>query len=442
MSLASAVHPTHRAVGPYAWYVLAMLCLVNVFASMDRYAFFILIPPIKREFMASDTAIGLVSGLSFVLFYALFGIPVANWIDRGSRRLILSVSMAMWSLATLLGGFAGSMFQLGLVRAGLGAGEAGATPASNSLIADYFDKVNRPVAVAVFQAGMGLSAVLAVPMVGLVAAEYGWRAALFTMGVPGVLLSVLVYLTVKEPARGAMDETTHVPIGERGLAKRLRALFARRDFAFLTASHVAVGVAAGVLPVWLPTYFVRAYEIGLPAVGAVMGLLNGIVMLISFAAAGVLTAWLVRKRGDHWTAALPAIAGLAGAPLLVAALAGGSFNLSIGIAAVYYTMQFATRPGAFTLSIELVTPESRGLSTAICVVGGSVIGAGLGPLIVGAISDALTPTMGDVQALRVALILIVPPSMALAGLFFWGVTRQMRRNGRVDYAGQPVRVSE
>lgn len=412
----------------YALYVLAVLCLANILASADRYAFFVLIQPIKEEFQASDAAIGLVSGMAFILFYVLLGIPVARWIDRGNRRNILAASVGIWSLVTMLGGMAASMVHLGLSRAGLGAGEAGAIPASQSLIGDYFSKADRPAAVATFQAGMAISAIVSAGLVGLIAHHYGWRMALVAMGAPGLLVALLIFLTVREPVRGAMDsEESPKPAGIRpGWWPEILSMLHGKAFRYLFISQIGVGIATGVLPVWLPVYFMRAYALSLPEVGAVTGLLMGAVMLISFAVVGIVGTMAMRRGdGARWLSMIPAAASVVAVPLLCAVLLASPFAIVLPLAALYFFFMFATRPAAFTLSLELVRPDQRGLSAAVIVIANSLIGAGVGPMVVGMISDSLAPSMGGVAALRTALLVVVPPAMAICAFGFLGVVRNM-----------------
>ncbi|HEX8301139.1 MFS transporter [Sphingomonas sp.] len=417
----------------YAYYVLAVLCLANILASADRYAFFVLIQPIKREFQASDAAIGFVSGMAFILFYVLLGIPVARWVDRGNRRNILAASVAIWSLVTMLGGMAASMVQLGASRAGLGAGEAGAVPASQSLIADYFPKADRPAAVSVFQAGMAISAIVSAGLVGLIAQSHGWRMALIAMGAPGLLVALLIFLTVREPMRGAMDQAeaaARSPTLRPGWWAAIMGLLKGKAFRYLFLSQIGAGIAAGILPVWLPIYFMRAYGLTLPQVGAVTGFLMGAVMLASFTIVGFIgTLTMRRGMSERTMSVIPAVASAAAVPLLCAVLLTGPFATVLALASVYFFCQFATRPAAFTLSIELVPADQRGLSAAVIVIANSLIGAGFGPMAAGMISDALTPSMGEVAALRTALLAIVPAAMALCALGFIGVFRHMPGKG-------------
>ncbi len=406
----------------YSYYVLAVLCLANIFASLDRFAFFPLIPLIKREFKATDTEIGLVSGIAFVAFYALFGIPVARWIDRGNRRNILALSVAAWSLVTMLGGFAANIMQLGLSRAGLGAGEAGATPASNSLISDYFRKQDRPLAVSIFQAGMAFSAIVLGPIVAWIAVSYGWRAGLIAMGAPGMLVALLIFLTVKEPVRGGMEVNKTAPVISAGLWTSFKILFSRRAYAYLVLSQIAIGFAVGVLPVWLPVYLVRAYSLSLPQVAGTMGFLNGAVMLASFAVAGLLGSFLLRRhQGDRLAVLLPATACLLSLPFLIATLNAGSFSTLLILATIFFFLMFISRPAAFSLSIELAPIEHRGLATAIIVIAAALIGGGGGPLLVGMISDHLTASMGDTRALGMALLMTVPVAITICSLSFYAV---------------------
>src|SRR6201996_8845970 len=186
------------------YYVLALLTAVYALNFLDRTIFNVLIEPIKKEFTLSDTTMGLLSGFGFVLFYSLLGIPIARAADRLNRRNIVAAAFAFWSAMTLLCGMASSVGTLALARIGVGMGESAGTPASQSIVADLFDKNERPRALGVYAIGTYLGVFLGYFIGGWVNQHYGWRMAFFSAGLPGIALAAGVWLTISAPRRGAM----------------------------------------------------------------------------------------------------------------------------------------------------------------------------------------------------------------------------------------------
>src|SRR3954467_12938986 len=196
------------------YYVLALLTAVYALNFLDRTIFNVLIEPIKKEFQLSDTMMGLLAGFGFVLFYSLLGIPIARVADRLNRRNIVAVAFAFWSAMTFLCGMATSVTSLALARIGVGIGESAGTPASQSLVADLFNKNERPRALGIYAIGTYLGVFLGYFLGGYVNQHYGWRMAFFTAGLPGIALAAVLWLTISEPKRGAMAETfTPEPLG-------------------------------------------------------------------------------------------------------------------------------------------------------------------------------------------------------------------------------------
>jgi MFS family permease len=196
------------------YYVLGLLTLIYALNFLDRTIFNVLIEPIKKEFALSDTTMGLLAGFGFVLFYSLLGIPIARLADRFNRRNIDSIALAFWSAMTVFCGMAQSVTTLALARIGVGIGESGGTPASQSIIADLFSKNERPRALGIYAIGTYLGVFLGYFIGGYVNQHYGWRMAFYTAGLPGIALAAVLWLTMSEPKRGAMAETfTPEPIG-------------------------------------------------------------------------------------------------------------------------------------------------------------------------------------------------------------------------------------
>src|SRR6202161_1896960 len=177
------------------YYVLALLTAVYALNFLDRTIFNVLIEPIKKEFTLSDTAMGLLAGFGFVLFYSLLGIPIAPIADRLNRRNIVAIAFAFWSAMTLLCGTAQSVATLALARIGVGIGESAGTPASQSLVADLFDKNDRPRALGIYAIGTYLGVFLGYFIGGWVNQHYGWRMAFFLDGLSWLTLSEGVFVS-------------------------------------------------------------------------------------------------------------------------------------------------------------------------------------------------------------------------------------------------------
>src|SRR5712675_3093652 len=184
------------------YYVLGVLTVVYALNFLDRTIFNVLIEPIKKEFGLSDTMMGLLAGFGFVLFYSLVGIPIARVADRVNRRNIVAAAFAFWSAMTFLCGMATSVTSLALARIGVGIGESAGTPASQSMVADLFDKNERPRALGIYAIGTYLGVFLGYFLGGYVNQHYGWRMAFFAAGLPGIALATVLWLTIAEPRRG------------------------------------------------------------------------------------------------------------------------------------------------------------------------------------------------------------------------------------------------
>lgn len=188
-------------VKPYSWYVASVLMVVYVLSFIDRKLPFILVESIKRDLDLSDTQVGLLTGLVFSLIYATASLPLARVADRSSRPRLIAIVVAVWSLMTAVGGFATSFAQLAVARAGVAIGEAGCTPASHSLLADYFPESRRGLAISIFMMGAPIGILVGLSLGGLINDLADWRVAMWMVGAPGLLIAVLVFCTVREPNR-------------------------------------------------------------------------------------------------------------------------------------------------------------------------------------------------------------------------------------------------
>src|ERR1700742_876484 len=182
-----------------------MTCLIYMINIADRYVVSTVLEPIRKELHLSDNGAAFLAGVPLALFYVTLGIPISWLADRSNRRNILGACVLIWSGFTAVAGLSRTYLQFLFARIGVGTGEAGGTPTSNALLADYFPAARRPMAYTILALGAPLGAWLGADVAGAVANAYGWRAAFLALGVPGVLIGALVLLTIREPARGGLD---------------------------------------------------------------------------------------------------------------------------------------------------------------------------------------------------------------------------------------------
>ena len=218
-------------------YALGVLVVVYTFNFIDRQILSILLEPIKHELLLSDTQLGLLTGFAFAMFYATLGIPIARFADRGNRRNLIAVSLAIWSAMTALSGAAVNFVYLLIARIGVGIGEAGCSPSSHAMIADYYPIRTRATALGVYALGIPIGTLFGFLAGGWINQYFGWRAAFLVVGLPGLILALLVRFTVREPPRG-MAEGRDASAAQPGIVETLSYLLAKRSF-----RHLAFGAA-------------------------------------------------------------------------------------------------------------------------------------------------------------------------------------------------------
>jgi MFS family permease len=269
-----AVRPAEIAAAPSMrrYYVLGVLTLVYALNFLDRTIFNVLIEPIKKEFALSDTAMGLLAGFGFVLFYSLLGIPIARLADRLNRRNIVALAFAFWSAMTFFCGMATNVTSLALARVGVGLGESGSSPASQSIVADLFSKNERPRALGIFAIGTYLGIFLGYFIGGFVNQHYGWRMAFYVAGLPGIALAALLWLTISEPKRGAMAETfTPEPLGAT-----LRFLAAQQSFVVVLIGFCLTTYTNYATAAWVPPFLARVHHLSSAEIGTYAGTFKGL----------------------------------------------------------------------------------------------------------------------------------------------------------------------
>lgn len=419
----TAPDPTARAKPmfsrSYAIYVLIILTLVNTFGFIDRQILSVLIIPIKAEFNLSDTWLGLLSGMAFVGVYVIMGFPLARWADRGSRRTVIAVSLALWSFATAASGMARNFLQLFIFRMAVGVGEAGAAPSSHSLISDYFPIRHRATALAVFGMGIHIGIMFGYLVAGWISEFFGWRMTFLVVGIPGVLLAVLVHFTIREPSRN------HVPDAV-GLWQVAKYLFKKPSYTFLIIAASFHAFSAFGLAHWGPTYFSRVHGTSLSNIGTWMGLISGGGGLIGALIGGVLADRMGAKN-IRWWAYTTAIAALFSIPPGIAVLFADTENSALWFYLPYIFL-VAFYPGALFVMLQgLAQPRMRATGVAIHLFFSNLIGGGIGPLVVGALNDYYRPEYGERSIIYSLLIVIIFGSV-LATIFYYLTSRHLEHD--------------
>lgn len=409
--------------GRAAAYGLALLFLANMFNYADRALLGIVVEPIRHELLLSDTQISIVSGFAFSLFYLLAGIAIARWVDRGDRRVILALGVALWSGATAATGLAQGFGSLVVCRMLIGVGEATVFPVALSLLADLYPGPRLSRSVSIFQASSGVGVMIGSVLAGLLAAALGWRTMFELFGATGLALVLLIAFTMRPTARTAIAETE--PLADGGLLTAVRSILAVPGLIWLALGYAASNMVLACLPTWAPAFLLRSHGVQLAEVGALVGppaVLGGLTGTIL---SGILATRLIRQSGDRWAGLIVPIVAL---PLAVPAFALFLFAPSlpvvmVGIAVMNFMLSSALGP-CVALAVSLVPASRRGLTSTIMLIVQTLIAFALGPLIVGMVSDALTPVYGE-DALRHALSVMLAAPLA-ASLLLWFARRGIR----------------
>ncbi len=373
--------PSRRYLG----WVLGLLVTVYTSNFIDRMIVAVLQQPIKDELRLSDAELGFLGGFAFAIFYAILGVPIARLAERRSRAAIITVAIVVWSGMTALCGTAHGYAALFAFRVGVGVGEAGASPPSQSLISDYFPPERRASALSIYSLGIPFGSLLGSIIGGIVGQRYGWRAAFLVVGLPGLALAILTALTIREPARGGLDAASASRETPSFLAV-VRHLAARRSFLHIAAGASLAAFAAYGIGGFSPAYFIRAFHLGLQQVGILFGLLGGVSAALGTMAGGLVTDRL-GKRDARWYVWVPALGLSVGAPLTMAGYLAPTWPLAVLILLLPPIFQYTFLGPSLGLMHNMVGPRMRATATALLFLSINLVGLGLGPLFVGWLSD-------------------------------------------------------
>ncbi len=387
---------------------LILLTAAYFFSYMDRQILAILQEDIKAELLLSDTQLGLLAGFAFAIFYATLGLPVARLADRGNRVNIIAIALTLWSGMTAVCGLAQNFVQLLIARIGVGIGEAGSSPPSHSIIADLYPPEKRAGAMGIYSLGVVLGAAGGTIIGGTLAHYFGWRVAMFAVGIPGIILAVIIKIFVIEPRRGLSDvqqASAGVPNAAMpSFGAGFRSLFANR-----AALHLVMGVTITSLigyghTAFGPSFLIRTLGMDKLQLASIVAPVGAICGTIS----AVMGGWLANKAAERW--------GLHSQAWLVLVMKGIGLPLSflffassdpwVAVPIYWFSLLLVNSylGPTFALIQGLAPLRMRALWAAVTLLVINLIGLGLGPTMIGVISDALKPTYGPAESLRLAML--------------------------------------
>jgi MFS transporter, Spinster family, sphingosine-1-phosphate transporter len=397
----SSAERTHPEADRRAWYTLVLLSVVMGMSYADRMVLPVLVTPIKAELNLSDTQIGLLTGFAFSIFYAVCSLPIGRLADRGSRKLLVSLTLTCWSIATALTATVTGVGQMLLARCAVGAGEGGAVPSAYSMIGDLFPPQRRTTALAIFTAGGPVGVLVSLMLAGWLGELVGWRATFVVIGLPGLLLALIFWITVREPARPVASEGGQGDSATWGVVAALC-----RNPAFI---HYTLGYSVAVLLLhghlqWLPAFFHRSFGVGGASLGFSIAMTRALGTILGLVAGGLLADWLAKRdpsAPNRIIFAASALGVLTQAGVLLTANLYVAYTFS---AVVGFVTSLPIGPLTAAIQAQ-APPRARATAGGIMLILSSVIGMGGGPLAVGVLSDLLAARAGQ-ESLRYSLMIL------------------------------------
>ncbi|ODT85550.1 MFS transporter [Phenylobacterium sp. SCN 70-31] len=382
----------------YRTWVLGVLLFIFILNFVDRTLLSVVAPQMKPELGISDTAFGLLTGFGFALLFTVVGIPLAQLAETRHRVWIMSICLSIWSLMTALCGLAadvtigsitiGAFWILLACRVGVGVGEAGCVPQSNSIIADYFPPHARSTALGFFGMGVTLGTMLANVVGGPITDAFGWRWAFLILGLPGVLVAVGLKLTVREPPRGYTDPPGTPRREKVRMADGLREIASKRSFYTMTAAATVAAFCGYGLSTFQSLFVSRSF--GMTAGEAAIAI--NVPVALAAAAGTFATGWMaekLRRRSSTAIAWLPGLGLLICVPFYIVAFSTDHIGVCLAGLVVGGAVKYGYVAAQYTISQGVVSAQTRALATAVMMFVINLIGYGLGPLFIGGLSDVI-----------------------------------------------------
>jgi MFS family permease len=397
---------------------------------LDRQIINILAEPIKRDLHLADWQLGALSGLSFALLYSIAALPIARFADRSNRVRVVGAAILVWSVFTAACGLAGSFLQMLFLRLGVGVGEAGGAPPSQSLITDSYPPNKRAGALAIFSIGAPVGSALGLIGGGLLEGVIGWRWTMACAGLPGIIIGFLVLRTLRDPKTGAGKTQ------EAGLSRTsIRSLLSRRAFVLMALGSSMLSFCNYGAITFAGSFFLRNHAAELGTIGAAIGQpplgVIGLGLGLFGAIGGALGSIVGGRLGDQLgstnvraLALIPAAGSLLGTICFAFAFTVPSALASlISFGFVGFSTSLWYGPGTLAMQ-RLAGPHAKATALALALFANSVLGLTLGPLVMGAVSDILAPALGSGQGLRFGILSGLVMGLVSAALY-WAASRHI-----------------
>lgn len=400
-------------------YALTLLFLAYVINYIDRQIVTILQEPIKADLGLSDTQLGLMTGLSFALFYATMGVPIARLADRHSRTKLIAGAITLWSVMTAACAAAGNFWTMLACRMGVGVGEAGLSPPAHSLISDYYEPEKRATALGIYSAGIQIGVMLGFLLGGVINHYFGWQMAFLIVGLPGLLLAALIRFTLPEPPRGQFDGAAQPSASadaEAGMLATMATLWrlpAFRYAALACGFHTLVLYGHGH---WSPPYLARVQGMALTDIALWLALFSAVPGALGIWLSGILADRLDRRspRGRLWVASGSLVLLI---PFEVAYVLADTVETALAMSAVTHFLGGVYLAPTIAFAHAQVGPRLRASASAMLLLGLNLIGLGIGPLLVGSLSDTFLAAGWGSDSLRYAMLAVTPAQLLALGLF-------------------------
>jgi MFS family permease len=413
------------------WYVLAVLCLIYALNIADRYVISTLMESIKHDLHLTDTSVAVISGVGLALFYVTAGIPISWLADRYSRRNILAASLVIWSAMTVLTGLSRTFLQMLSVRVGVGVGESGGTPPSTSMLADYFRPRHQTAVLTIWSLGACVGAWLGQDVAGRVADAFDWRTAFLAMGVPGVVLGIVVFTTLREPRRGVMNDGAAKAAPAEAFDEIKMPLFTGLKVILSQPAtmHLIVGSALTALwgwglMWWMPTYLQRSYHMTTGEAGAMLGPMQLIAGSLATVGTGLFMATPFMANPKRVLQLMALVVGCTTVPSFFIFWTHDLLVTKICLWILVPAMYFYIGP-CFGLINNLVAPHLRAMASAVTLLVANICNLVIAPMFVGMVSDYIGGAHGgDAASLRIALLMLAPTGF-WAAWHYWAATQRI-----------------
>lgn len=415
-----------RSADPARFGVLGLLFLVYCFNFIDRQILGILVPAIKAEMHLTNTQLGWLGGPAFAIFYTALGVPIAWLADRWNRTWIMTIALTVWSGFTAACGFATNFTQLFMARVGVGVGEAGGVAPAYSLISDYFPPAQRARALSIYSFGIPIGSAAGIVIGGLLASKLDWRLAFIAVGIAGVVLAPLFRFLVREPQRGRYDAQPATQ-AKASIGETFGVLAAKPSFWLLSFGAASSSIMGYGLFLWMPSFLKGAFQFSV----AEVSLYYGAILLIGGIAGvwlgGALADWMGQSKRSRY-ALIPAAAFVLSLPCYVGGLLSTSHEIAFLLFLPPTALGLVWLGPVITAVQHLAPAHMRTTASASFLFINNLIGLGVGPLLIGALSDLLAPHFGA-DALRYS-ILAGTGFYLVAALLFFAAARFLPRDWR------------